>query len=104
MARLCYEEAMTYALIRKTFGKTLVQHQLIRYKLAEMARQIESLQDYVERVAYQFASGLLEIFLFFFLFFFNCFCFISLISRFFFFRCPRCKNGRRMRFIESASK
>ena len=57
MARLCYEEAMKYALVRKTFGKTLVQHQLVRFKLAEMARQIECLQDFVERVAYQFASG-----------------------------------------------
>jgi alkylation response protein AidB-like acyl-CoA dehydrogenase len=33
-----------YALKRKTFGKTLISHQLIRYKLAEMVRQIEALQ------------------------------------------------------------
>uniref|UniRef100_A0A7S4P207 Acyl-CoA dehydrogenase n=1 Tax=Paramoeba aestuarina TaxID=180227 RepID=A0A7S4P207_9EUKA len=57
MSRLCYEEAIKYALKRKTFGKTLVQHQLVRFKLAEMARQIESLHDFVERTAYQFASG-----------------------------------------------
>jgi alkylation response protein AidB-like acyl-CoA dehydrogenase len=57
MARLCFEEAFKYALVRKTFGKTLVQHQLIRFKLAEMARQIESLQDFVERVAFQFSCG-----------------------------------------------
>ncbi len=35
---------MQYALKRKTFGKTLISHQLIRYKLAEMVRQIEALQ------------------------------------------------------------
>jgi len=57
-ARLCYEEAFKYAMERKTFGKTLVSHQLIRYKLAEMARQIESLHDNVERVAYMFKCGI----------------------------------------------
>ena len=56
-ARLCYEEAIKFALTRKTFGKPLVSHQVIRYKLAEMARQVESLHDNVERVAYQFSQG-----------------------------------------------
>lgn len=56
-ARLCYEEAIKYALSRRTFGKRLVDHQIIRFKLAEMARQIESLHDNVERVAYQFKCG-----------------------------------------------
>jgi len=41
-ARLCYEYAFEYALTRKTFGKTLMKHQIIRFKLAEMARLIES--------------------------------------------------------------
>lgn len=52
-ARLCYELAFKFALTRETFGKPLSSHQLIRFKLAEMARQIESLYDNVERVAYQ---------------------------------------------------
>eukprot|EP00004_Rigifila_ramosa_P008279 TRINITY_DN19492_c0_g1_i1.p1 TRINITY_DN19492_c0_g1~~TRINITY_DN19492_c0_g1_i1.p1 ORF type:complete len:434 (+),score=112.95 TRINITY_DN19492_c0_g1_i1:48-1304(+) len=56
-ARLCFEEAFTYAMERETFGKKLVSHQLIRFKLAEMARQIEALQDMVERVAFQFSKG-----------------------------------------------
>ena len=38
---------------RETFGKPLIQHQLIRFKLAEMARQIEALHDFNERIAYQ---------------------------------------------------
>jgi len=57
MSRLCYEEAMKYALSRETFGKPLIQHQIIRFKLAEMARQFEALHDNLERVAYQFKSG-----------------------------------------------
>jgi alkylation response protein AidB-like acyl-CoA dehydrogenase len=38
---------------RETFGKKLVHHQIIRFKLAEMARQIEALHDNIERVAFQ---------------------------------------------------
>jgi alkylation response protein AidB-like acyl-CoA dehydrogenase len=57
-ARICFEQAFKYAMSRKTFGKRLVDHQIIRFKLAEMARQIETLQDSVERVAYQFSKGI----------------------------------------------
>ena len=52
-ARLCYEIAFKHAMSRETFGKPLIQHQLIRFKLAEMARQIEALHDNNERIAYQ---------------------------------------------------
>lgn len=37
-ARLCYQLAFHYAMKRKTFGKPLISHQIVRYKLAEMAR------------------------------------------------------------------
>eukprot|EP01116_Phalansterium_solitarium_P012522 TRINITY_DN288_c1_g1_i2.p2 TRINITY_DN288_c1_g1~~TRINITY_DN288_c1_g1_i2.p2 ORF type:complete len:426 (-),score=189.53 TRINITY_DN288_c1_g1_i2:153-1430(-) len=60
LARLCYQEAIEYAIKRHTFGKPLVDHQLIRFKLAEMARQIESLHDMLERVAYQFKCGVAD--------------------------------------------
>jgi len=56
-ARTCYSEAFKYAMTRKTFGKPLINHQIIRYKLAEMARQIEALYDSVERTAYQYQCG-----------------------------------------------
>jgi alkylation response protein AidB-like acyl-CoA dehydrogenase len=56
-ARMCYQESIKEAMSRKTFGKRLVEHQIIRYKLAEMARQIESLYDSLERVAYSFSEG-----------------------------------------------
>jgi alkylation response protein AidB-like acyl-CoA dehydrogenase len=56
-ARLCYELSFKFAMTRRTFGKKLIQHQLIRYKLAEMARQIEALQDNLERIAYCFSTG-----------------------------------------------
>ena len=60
-ARMCYEESVKEALKRKTFGKRLIEHQMIRAKLAEMARQIESLYDSCERVAFQFKSGVKDI-------------------------------------------
>ncbi|KAL0476429.1 acyl-CoA dehydrogenase [Acrasis kona] len=56
-ARICYEESIKYALQRRTFGKRLVEHQIIRYKLAEMARLIEALYDNLERVGFQFKSN-----------------------------------------------
>ncbi|CAK9002867.1 Acyl-CoA dehydrogenase AFT10-1 (AF-toxin biosynthesis protein 10-1) [Durusdinium trenchii] len=56
-ARTCYQEALHWVLNRKVFGKELIQHQVIQYKLAELAQQIESLQDSIDRVAFQFKSG-----------------------------------------------
>jgi len=57
LSRMLYEASIKYALERETFGKKLITHQIIRFKLAEMARQIEALQDFLERVAFQFSSG-----------------------------------------------
>jgi len=57
-SRLCYELSIKYALTRETFGKKLIHHQIIRFKLAEMARQIEALHDNLERIYFQFASGI----------------------------------------------
>jgi len=52
-ARVCYEESFKYAMQRKTFGKKLLEHQMIRWKFAEMARQIEATQNWLENVTYQ---------------------------------------------------
>jgi len=51
-ARVCLEEAYKFANKRKTFGKKLMEHQVIRWKLAEMARQIEATHAWIESVAY----------------------------------------------------
>jgi alkylation response protein AidB-like acyl-CoA dehydrogenase len=51
-ARRCFELSLRHAMKRKTFNKTMIQHQVIRYKLAEMARIIEAMQAQVEQVAY----------------------------------------------------
>lgn len=56
-ARLCLEEATRHALRRKTFGKRLIEHPVIRAKMATMARLIESTQDMCESLAYQYTRG-----------------------------------------------
>lgn len=52
-ARVCLEESFKYAMKRRTFGKRLVDHQVIRHKLAEMARQIEACQAHMEALVYE---------------------------------------------------
>eukprot|EP00026_Physarum_polycephalum_P005568 Phypoly_transcript_05603.p1 GENE.Phypoly_transcript_05603~~Phypoly_transcript_05603.p1 ORF type:complete len:531 (+),score=105.12 Phypoly_transcript_05603:28-1593(+) len=56
VARVQFEEAFKYAHKRKTFGKRLVDHPVIRLKLAHMARQIEASQAWLESVTYQLCT------------------------------------------------
>merc|ERR1711865_530898 len=53
LARVCIEESWNYAHKRKTFGKRLIDHDVIRWKLAEMARQVECTHAMLEQVTYQ---------------------------------------------------
>eukprot|EP01060_Flectonema_neradi_P038379 TRINITY_DN801_c0_g4_i1.p1 TRINITY_DN801_c0_g4~~TRINITY_DN801_c0_g4_i1.p1 ORF type:complete len:420 (+),score=96.92 TRINITY_DN801_c0_g4_i1:54-1313(+) len=57
MARKCYEEAFLYAMQRKAFGKRLIDQQTVRFKLAEVARRIESLHSENEKIAFAFSNG-----------------------------------------------
>lgn len=52
-ARVCYEESVKYAHKRKTFGKRLIDHPVIRLKLAHMARQIEASSAWLENLMFQ---------------------------------------------------
>lgn len=52
MARACLEDAWAYAMDRHTFGQPLFSHQVIRHKLATMARYIESHWAWIEQIAY----------------------------------------------------
>jgi alkylation response protein AidB-like acyl-CoA dehydrogenase len=55
-ARVCFEEAFAYAHKRKTFGTAMVNHPVIRLKLAHMARLIESSQANLHLTTYQLAT------------------------------------------------
>jgi alkylation response protein AidB-like acyl-CoA dehydrogenase/predicted heme/steroid binding protein len=52
-ARVCLEEAIKYASKRKTFGRRLIDHQVIRHKLADMARRVEATHAWMEQLIYQ---------------------------------------------------
>jgi len=53
IARAAFEASRSYAIERKTFGKSLVDHQVIAFKLADMATKIEA-----ARLLYQHAAEL----------------------------------------------
>lgn len=56
-ARLAYEEALDWARIRTTFGKPLVEHQVVRHKLVDMLQAVSASQAYLERVAWHMDQG-----------------------------------------------
>ena len=51
-ARVCYEEALKHTQSHESFGKNLMNHQGIRWKLGEMARQIEGGFAWIESITY----------------------------------------------------
>ena len=55
-ARICIEESIRYARIRKTFNKRLIDHQVIRHKIADMVREVESTHALLEQLAFQMNS------------------------------------------------
>jgi len=51
MARAAYEAALGYAKERETFGKPIVEHQAVAFRLADMATQIDAARLLVLRAA-----------------------------------------------------
>lgn len=56
-SRVCLEDAVSFARRRRTFGKRLIDHQVIRHKIADMARAIEGTHRQLENVCYQVKCG-----------------------------------------------
>ena len=56
-ARVCFEDALAWARERKTFGKRLADHQVIRHKFAEMARKIFATQAWLEQCVVRVKAG-----------------------------------------------
>ena len=57
-SRVCLEDAIKFARTRKTFGKRLIDHQVIRHKIAEMVMRIEPCFAMLEQIAHKMKSGL----------------------------------------------
>ena len=56
-ARVCLEEAVEWAQQRKTFGKRLADHQVIRHKIAEMKQRINNCQTYINHCTREIIEG-----------------------------------------------
>lgn len=56
-ARVCVEEAIAYARERKTFGKPIAQHQVIRHKIVDMAQRVAASQSMLELLAWRLGQG-----------------------------------------------
>ena len=56
-AQACYDEALSWAQQRKTFGVTLNQHQVIRHKLVDMQQRIRSTEAWLNTVAVRADDG-----------------------------------------------
>ena len=52
-AKVCYEDTLDWAQQRKTFGKRLVDHQVVRHKLIEMATQLHATRALLEDTAWR---------------------------------------------------
>jgi len=46
-----FDECVAYAQSRETFGETLISHQVIRHKLADMSARIDAMDAYLNQVA-----------------------------------------------------
>ncbi len=52
-ARVCYDEALAWAMQRQTFGKPLVRHQVVRHKLVDMATAIRAVECTIDDMAWR---------------------------------------------------
>ncbi len=57
MAQRCLDLTVPWARNRVTFGEPLAQRQVIRHKLAEMARQVAAARVFVRHVAERYVAG-----------------------------------------------
>ena len=56
-SRVCLEDAIIWAQERKTFGKRLADHQVIRHKFAEIKQRINATQSYLNNVSRRIQLG-----------------------------------------------
>lgn len=58
MARAAFEIALSYAQERTSFGKTIIEHQAVAFRLAEMATQLEAARELVHHAAALRSQGM----------------------------------------------
>ena len=60
MAECCYDEALAWARDRRTFGKALIEHQVVRHKLVDMKMRVESTRAWLKNIADRADSGRMD--------------------------------------------
>ena len=56
-SQICIDEAVAWAKERKTFGKSLIENQVIKHKLAEMSRMVNATKAYMELLTWKVMNG-----------------------------------------------
>jgi acyl-CoA dehydrogenase len=56
-SQVCYDEAVTWARDRKAFGGRLIDQQVVRHKLVDMAMRINATQAYLEALTWRVEAG-----------------------------------------------
>ncbi|NKF23400.1 acyl-CoA dehydrogenase family protein [Solimonas marina] len=56
-AEVCYDESLAYARQRETFGRPLIQRQVIRHKLVDMRMQIDAVKAQLDLLAWRVMQG-----------------------------------------------
>ena len=50
--KTCLQYSISYAQERETFGKPLIQHQVIRHKIADMSAKVDQIEAYINQVCW----------------------------------------------------
>jgi alkylation response protein AidB-like acyl-CoA dehydrogenase len=53
LSRICLRETIIWAEKREAFGKKLIEQPVVRWKLADLGRMVESLQSWTEQITYE---------------------------------------------------
>lgn len=57
MMKTCLEDSISWAQQRQTFGKPLIQHQVIRHKIADMSAKTDAVEAYLNQICWQAEVG-----------------------------------------------
>jgi len=55
--KVCYDEALAYAHQRQTFGKRLIDRQVIRHKLVDMKTRLDAIKAQLDLISWQINQG-----------------------------------------------
>jgi len=56
-SKVCFDDTVAYARERQTFGQRLIDHQVVRHKLVDMAMKINAVQATLENLSWRIDQG-----------------------------------------------